>query len=62
MSSADMSVGNVWVMSVTSDRVLIEEGASYEPGASPVKGINRLGAWGGPDGLNPGLRTSVGDV
>ena len=41
VNSADMSVVKIWVMSVTSNRVLIEEWASYEVGANPVKGINR---------------------
>lgn len=41
VNSVDMSVLKIWVMSVTSNRVLIEEWASYEVGASPVKGINR---------------------
>lgn len=40
MSSADMSVVKVWVMSVTSNRVLIEGRASYGTGAPGVKGIN----------------------
>lgn len=39
MSPADMTVVKVWVMSVTSNRVLIEEKPSYGASASPVKGI-----------------------